>query len=609
MPMDVNNIALAGSNYIDDVKNTSKDSDCNKAILSPSSENSADIQQPSKIRTTKFIQDKINNIVKKYGITYEEGMRLLSEVCHYTDEQLKTLDDDKFTKITKCLEFALMDAYSNGKVNIKKAEKLLLGYKFHTIDTKKPLTIEQAREKIAQMSKMSLVEFIKMHDEKLKDKEHVTAADLKDAIKSFILNKLSPEKIQKLKKNPNSSEAKDMATDMFALLLKNCTPEEKDLVFEAFAMLLRDEDMKEHIPTLITQMATELKENPEAMGKFFYETLPKILKSLGFSDEVIKMMNFQALQSMKPEEVAVLLQGATDFINQLGTDGVQLLNKILELKKSGNIENLTDEELAFLRQNESKIDFIISVLAVNRPELKQELQPLLDAIKNNGLEQGFFENVQIWFDNHQDLYEGVSRDDFIKNLNKLTENSYGEAIGDTNPENKYVAPEENSSDFGFAFSQNAASVGMLTQSVNSKKQGLYADETAVSDNTFYVEKKTATTVDYTTNPSEKFKTMKGLSADDIATGISNNYIKIGDVIDNYNTLSQSGKDFVNKLVEIKSPKELDYLFKGVKEVVVMTIIKRSKINPDELDICLTYANQKELERISEQRKSVIEQYV
>ena len=38
----------------------------------------------------------------------------------------------------------------------------------------------------------------------------------------------------------------------------------------------------------------------------------------------------------------------------------------------------------------------------------------------------------------------------------------------------------------------------------------------------------------------------------------------------------------------------------------MTIIKSTNRNPDELNICLTYAKQKELERISERRKSLID---
>ena len=62
-------------------------------------------------------------------------------------------------------------------------------------------------------------------------------------------------------------------------------------------------------------------------------------------------------------------------------------------------------------------------------------------------------------------------------------------------------------------------------------------------------------------------------------------------------------DFVNKLVEIMSPGQQNYFLNGIKNTIVLAIIRHTNIDPSKLELALDYASQKEVDRIMEEKEN------
>ena len=135
--------------------------------------------------------------------------------------------------------------------------------------------------------------------------------------------------------------------------------------------------------------------------------------------------------------------------------------------------------------------------------------------------------------------------------------------------------------------------------IDNKLQKLYEEDKKEAKVPFIVEFDSQTS---NKTPFEKFQTLKGLSSKDILDGLANKFIKIGDVLDKYNDLTQSAKDFLNKFIESMSTGIQNYLLNGLSGNIVVKIAKHTNIDFSKLELnSLTYDEKQQIKQIQEER--------
>lgn len=552
----------------------------------------------------QYIDKAISEIIKGTGLTLEEAKKMLAVL----NKDNKSLDAETLTKVLNCLKYAIEDCTLNGKLDKEKLQKVFGCYVFMTVmSDKKKMSCDDARK----VMNMSLVQFVAAHNPNIKGKKNLTANDVKESLRIFIKHSFTPQKLQELKEVPES--AKNTIKSMFGILLSNCKQDELNLLFEAFVMLLQDDDIVEHIPVLITEVCNNLKNDKTGkLKKFLTQDLEKILLGLGFDKQSIqKLKEFGLMQNINENNIEELLNSGLKFLQTIDPKHLPILLEALEASLKG--EKLSRVQIDILDKYKPQLDQLISVIGAiaNNPalikgheELFKQIQQILQDTK---LDNYLYISVQDLFNQYPDLFNNCKdKDDLAKILNKLTDNKFSAAVGDSNPDNLYNgSTSEKTGNLGFEQTCTSDNYWTALARQNDLSQTLYIQnksnepEYIVLKNTESSEKKALFIT-----PWQKYQSVKNLSVKDLYEGLSKKTINIDVVLDNYKDLSRGAKLFVNKLIEIMSPAEQNFRLDGMPSSAAIDIIKHSNINPEDLKLALDYASRKELEKFEEQKAAV-----
>ena len=558
-------------------------------------------------RTQADVESAISKIISGTGLTLDEAKKLIDGYVSLNKTTVTEVDTVIYQKILFSLSYAIKDCTVNGKLDKEKLNKIFGCYLYlSTSSDKKEVNFDDIRMGM----KMSLVQFIKLKNPELRDKKEITAQDIKNTLKTFIKQHFTAEKIEEYKNKP--AEARNIIKSLFGLKLENCTDAERKLLFEAFVLLLKEEDSSEYTSILIGEVAKNLKENPEKLQNFINNDIRPLLKNLGFDDKVIeRLINLGLIQNINADNIEGLLNEGIKFLKSIDSNDLSLLLDALEVYLSNG--ELTKEQAEIMTKYKDQLSSLVNVIVAvsDKPELMQQHNELFaqlqKMLEEKGLDKYVYQTALQLYQSSPQMFENLtSLDDFIKNLNKLTNNKFGEVIGDKNPDNLYKADSaEKSNTFGFE--QNNTSENFLTslERRDYLKQNIM-NENQSDDSKFLLlteQVKSGKSKFVVEDTAVKYQSLKSLSAKDLFDGLSNKDIDIDYVLDNYKDLSHSAKLFVNKLIEIMSPAEQNFRLDGMPNSEAIDIIKHSNINPEDLKLALDFASRKELEKLEENRVS------
>ncbi len=558
-------------------------------------------------RTQADVESAISKIISGTGLTLDEAKKLIDGYVSLNKTTVTEVDTVIYQKILFSLSYAIKDCTVNGKLDKEKLNKIFGCYLYlSTSSDKKEVNFDDIRMGM----KMSLVQFIKLKNPELRDKKEITAQDIKNTLKTFIKQHFTAEKIEEYKNKP--AEARNIIKSLFGLKLENCTDAERKLLFEAFVLLLKEEDSSEYTSILIGEVAKNLKENPEKLQNFINNDIRPLLKNLGFDDKVIeRLINLGLIQNINADNIEGLLNEGIKFLKSIDSNDLSLLLDALEVYLSNG--ELTKEQAEIMTKYKDQLSSLVNVIVAvsDKPELMQQHNELFaqlqKMLEEKGLDKYVYQTALQLYQSSPQMFENLtSLDDFIKNLNKLTNNKFGEVIGDKNPDNLYKADSaEKSNTFGFE--QNNTSENFLTslERRDYLKQNII-NENQSDDSKFLLlteQVKSGKSKFVVEDTAVKYQSLKSLSAKDLFDGLSNKDIDIDYVLDNYKDLSHSAKLFVNKLIEIMSPAEQNFRLDGMPNSEAIDIIKHSNINPEDLKLALDFASRKELEKLEENRVS------
>lgn len=566
--------------------------------------NIEDVKKHQSAVNQQLIDKAINSVINGTGLTLEETKKMISSLSQ--KDSSSDMDMNKLTQVLNCLKYAIEDCTINGKLDIEKLEKIFGCYVFMTLQSdKKKVSCEEARKNM----KMSLIQFIKTNNPNLKDKKNITALDVKEALKIFVLKNFTKEKLEQMKNVPQ--EAKNSIKSLIGMRLENCSSDEKKLLFEAFVLLLKDADMVEYTPILVDEVCNSLKDNPSKLQDFLTNHLRSILEKLGFKSQTInKLIQLGLIDNLNVDNVDELLNCGIKFLQNIETDKLSLLLEALNVYMSGG--TLTTEQMKVLVDYRDQINMLIGVVAgiANKPELIKGNEELFEKLQNlletSGLDDYVYKNLQSLYEEYTDMFTNISsKDELIKILNKLTHNEYGETIGDTNPDNLYKENniEGDKSGIGFATNGSLDDFCLSLAKQNDLYQIIFDTDKSAEPAYLVLRNPKENKTETVTIPWQKYQSVKNLTAKDLYEGLVNNYIKIDDLLDNYKDLTQSAKLFVNKLIEIMSPAEQNFRLDGMPNRETIAIIKHSHINPEDLNLALDYASQKELDEMKAEKES------
>ena len=190
----------------------------------------------------------------------------------------------------------------------------------------------------------------------------------------------------------------------------------------------------------------------------------------------------------------------------------------------------------------------------------------------------------------------------VKTLNKITDNKFGEAVGDTNPDNLYKENPENNETSSLGLAQRTSSENYMSALMrqNNIAQAINETNKSVKPEFTLIEKTVKTE-----KPKQNFvQNWTSVTSDELRYQLSNNNISFGDILDNYGDLSDSTQRFVDDMISAMSAGMQTYFLNGIKgkNHVVVAIVKKISADPEKLNLALDYASEKELQRINEQKK-------
>ena len=601
--------------YVDPAQNNADANRAEKAWFSPTSNTSSventeqsvdDVKQAQESAKQQMIDKAISDTIKGTGLTLDEVKKMFAS---FIDNKSSEFNKEALQKALNCLKYAIEDSRDvNGKFDKEKFQKIFGCYVLMTMTSdKKNVSCDDARK----VMNMSLIQFVTANNPNLKNKKNITATDVKESLKIFVKKNFTQEKLQELANAPES--AKSAIKSMFGMLLDNCKSDEINMLFTAFVMLLQDQDMVQYVPELIKGVCEHLKNDKTGrLQKFLNEDLDNILIKLGFSKDTIKKLKDLGLfESINADNIGDLLTGGLQFLQEINPDELTILIEALNILSQDG--ELSKEQINVLEKYKPQLDQLIAVIGkiANNPELLQGHEELFQKIQNllgeTGLGDYVFNGIQALFEQSPELFTNcTSKDDLIKILNKLTDNQYGKAVGDTNPENLCKDNSTNETS-GFGMPQRTTEESFwsaltrqnnITQTINEANKNNQPEFFVLTN-----KKDKKSFAQLVSTPHDILLSVRTLSAKDLHEYLSNNDIKIDDILSSYKDLTSSAKLYVNKLIEIMSPAEQSFRLDGMANTETLEIIRHAHLNPEDLNLALDFASQKELEKMEEEKSA------
>ena len=567
-------------------------------LFRPASSLPEDVGTSNKnLRTQADVDKIIQNIIKNYDISLEDAKSILINFGNIAEEDLLTMEVSKFNQIQLCLSNALMDCAKNGKIEIKQLARNFIGYKVSIIN--RGLTPEQAKEEINKHKNMDLIDFLAVKNPNLqgKDISQISVHELKDALAELIKTQIKLSKLTEMRKKP--AMAKEMALDYFTELLNKCEAEEKTKLFEAFALLLKDEELKEVIPDLCKKMVQNI-EDPQKAANFVQKIGPEILRSLGFDDTTIGIIQQGLVENMTAEQIGAILDNVISVIEHIDEKDLPIIQKALT-----NPKNLTEEEIKVYAKYQDIIHSAIVTVAaaLDKPNLANQLSEkykiLQKKLEETNLAESFYRNLKTWVCDNPKLFEGMSKAEINKRLNELTDNAYGEATGETVPSED----SNNNGDYGFAPKAPGEAVIQAQNNMKAIMERLLP-KMEDDNNEYTVEKSNNNENSARTNDEYSTTTsIAGLTLAEVKNRIKKGYISstkvIATAIQEYKDLSNSVQQWVEQKINSMSKSAKEYMLQNTKGSTLVALTKKTDINPEELNIRTDYYTKKELERTTQ----------
>lgn len=575
-------------------------------------------------RTQEDVDNKLRTTIQSTKITLDELKKII-ESSGYTSDRLLSMDNSEFSVLEICIRNTVQFIMSSGKeYNPQKFKATFAAFKLCMVDAKpgERLNSEQAQVFVANLEEKDLFDILQEQVDKITNVQTPTKESkaIKDLIGNKKIKDLTPEELKNVlsaliisKLDKKEQNPKGML-NFYIALINNCNDDEKPKLFHAFALLLQDKNFQTTILKAFSETAQSFVDSNK-LANFVNGDGANILKMLGFSEESINILQHQTYKGLDPQTFEKLLQDVLTAISDFQPEEIEIFFKALTIVESGgDPEKVLEgkEKEIYLKYSE-KLNGQIKIIAagLDRKDLSEDGQNALNEIntayQNLGLDEYIYKQLNNIYEQNPDLFENFdNKDDFTKKLNEITNNKFGETIGDTNPDNLYHGSNNNeTNDAGFGMSQRVSynDITMLTSSVE-QRQALLANTSDDDDDDFFLIRNNHRSEEVT-NPSQKFKSIANLTAKDLHEGLSKKYIKVGDILDEYENLTQSGKDFAEGLIAVMAPAQQNYFLNGIKNKnsVIISIIRHVKIDVNKLNLALDYANRKEVERIEKDREN------
>ena len=544
------------------------------------------------------LKQEIDTKCSLLGVTSQQLFSTFSQ--NILQEEYLTVEICK--KRLEALDAAIKDATKNGKLDKEKAIELAKDY---VIALNTRWSIEGIKKQNQKCGEQSLRErlikagFLKNKNGNESPEELEKAAEL--FFKKFFIGKLSDAKTEKEK---NKIITEQLQT--FGRILINTKGEDRTVIVKAVKNLFKENRVEGTKNLFISAISDEQKH--EMAAKLRAE-MPEIAE--GLSDEALvqieslRVINLSAEDKKQlPEEVKAEWN---QFCQKFSEKDREVVSNYYANRCSIDDvpENYKEafKEYTYLvnKMSGDKIGLVPRDTALTETE-QFDVNKNLDS-NIQGFGDAAYNAVQNKTAEIVDKYPEIlnmSREEAVSYLDKVSDGKFSAIAKESN-----VAPNlfkgDAASKLGVGLEQNITKENCWTTmaAVDNKLQKLYEEDKKEAKVPFIVE-----SYGQTSNKTtfDKFQTLKGLSSKDILDGLANKFIKIGDVLDKYNDLTQSAKDFLNKFIESMSTGIQNYLLNGLSGNIVVKIAKHTNIDFSKLELnSLTYDEKQQIKQIQEER--------
>lgn len=544
---------------------------------------------------------KLCERLKKYNITVEDIKKnnLLYNISNLNEEQLQKLPEEKLEKIMAALEQAIKDAYSDNKIDWKKAGDLgkdylialatgwtIDGFKKHNQNVKKSSLLERLIEtgclpKDANINNMSMDE-------------------LKKAVTKF--NQIL---LGNIKRKPTEKE-KLAQLQTFGRLLINSPEEEKELFLEVIKSLYADNRAK-GLDAVMT--SCDKKETRESIAQkagdpeYIREvtTAPirdaegNIINDETMSQEDATQIGKIIAENQSEEARANAHKEYDEARNAWYEKNKEILEKIdqkiQEAKAKGIEPEFTEEEIQVLLEQQNFIigvssgEFIGTLENTNiSDEFKKEHLDILnrDSYKLPSYKD-ILEQIKDFAEKCPDSIK-ISAEELTKNLDKATNGNYtkvssGAEASELNPPQEVKTETTEIPDYGFAQKEESVDTTRLTYLQQQ------IQNTIVEDNKFRVEKNIS-------QPNEQ-KTANTLNAKLAAANTNQDKLTvIKEFFDRSPLLKMALEKYLASVTDSLSI--LNALPTNARKYLAQKLIRKGLLNADDIQKLNLSYNEKQL---------------
>ncbi len=534
-------------------------------------------------RTQPEVDKELNDIVKSYNIPLEQVKKLIARYG-YTDEKLLTIDLNEFNIIKLCLSKALIFSYNNGKVDNKELITKFLAYKWCIVDAN--MTQEEAATLITQIDEDGVYAVLKeksIKDPQLKklignrDIKQLDTKELKTVLQTLITSNLNKSK----QKNPRAF------LDFYAVLINKCNDDDKNKFFAAFAELLKDKKFMEQIQEAFGETVKSFIDANKLL-EFVNGGGAKTLTKMGFNEKSIAIIKQSAYVGLEKEQFGQLLDTITKTIQEKLTP-----EKLAVFFKAMTGSKLNAQEQKIYSEIANDINSAVELVAAGlerkqngETENNDKLYGINNALNDKGLSDYAYDKLNEMYEQNPEMFNSMSKDEFIKNLNEITDNKFGEHIGDTNPDNLYnkenadIVQEHQTQEIGFASQITIAQVDTANEYIQIFQT--QQNESEKDNNTFKI-------VGKQDKDSSKYDKLFDLTDRTIISNdnlliraLEKGKITIGYLGENFNHLCNMGKKIVFKVLDYNPSHRIAWVQDWGSSELIEYVALKDKLDKDEI---------------------------
>ena len=531
-------------------------------------------------------------ILNDYNITLKEFYYILNKVYNMKPEDLYKLSDEEFQQKIELIVDGLEFTVDPSK-NITDANRIdiVCSHIKETLDS--GVTAKQASNTIQEFGGKSILDIIKQYGgsefKSYKSIEEIPVEKL-----SALLQKM----LDKHLNNNKKCDDKDLGNSeqILSNLLIQTTKNERAKLVEASIDCLKNSEVGKYI----LAQCKKCKSKEEFIQLIHNKGISNIISNFSIDsntiDEIIGSLYTNSKQhGLDSAEVRDVICNAVE----------SKVNRFTELNKKKKEGTLTPEE-------QKEYDEAISKTLNGFKALDERFADIYVAMLKNGDKEGANVVKEVVEDSHsiEDLHyiiAEIARKHPEKNLVELMDQ-----VTDGQFSQKYKLEVSSTSTKSSSSENNSVGLEQKTTqetywsavvAVDEKIQQLYQEQQEKDSNTYIVEKNEEKTDNLIVAPFKKYASVETLSGNELVEGIAKKFIKIGDVLRKYNELTQSGQDFINKLVESMSTGIQNYFLNGLKDNIVVKIASKAHIDLSKLNLkYLAYDARKQMEKLSETKQ-------